>query len=466
MMKPVPYAVLAWAPLAWILACSSTTAHSDAPGGGAGGTTGATGGTAADTGGSGGTDAGGTGGAGGSGAVGGSGASGGTGGGAGTSSGGGAGRGTGGSGGSVSGAGGAGGASAGQAGMLGTSGGSAGAGTGGSAGSGMGGTLPPLHVEGTAIKDPNGKTIVLRGFDLPDIGTLYANAMSNASGITARIDTSLAAGLTAHVIRLPVYPRTVANSGSPSYSPAPYPLGTTAPVGMHQTLSEDDYVSKILQPAVDYTAQKGIYAIIDYHQIDDATGQSGMDAVTFWQKIAPIYANDNHVIFEPFNEPVNTSTPWSTFKTTVQSFIDTIRTAAPNNLIIVPSMIWDQRPGDAASDPPSGTNFVYTAHVYPGNWSMSFQQQVATAAAVAPVFFSEWGFVQNGSDKNLGTSDANWGPDFQMIVDGNGASWSAWVADGSWTPPLFANQALSSLSAFGMFTATWLQSKTTSDWVF
>jgi hypothetical protein len=352
--------------------------------------------------------------------------------------------------------------------MSGMNGGGAGAGggMGGSAGTGTGGGLPPLHVDGKAIKDPNGKTIVLRGFDLPDIGTLYANANGNASGITERIDTTLAAGLTAHVIRLPVYPRTVANGGSPSYSPAPYPLGPTAPRGMPQALSEDDYISKLLKPAVDYTAQKGAYAIIDYHQIDDATGQSGMDAVTFWQKVAPVFAGDDHVIFEPFNEPIDTTTPWSTFKTTVQSFIDAIRAAAPNNIIIVPSMIWDQRPGDAASDPPTGSNFVYTAHVYPGNWSTSFQEQVATAAAVAPVFFSEWGYVQNGSDKNLGTSDANWGPNFQMIVDANGASWSAWVADGSWSPPLFGDKMLSSLSAYGMFTATWLQSKATSDWVF
>jgi len=466
MMKPVPHFAFAWAPLAWVLACSGSQAPSD---GSAGGSGGSTGGTVADpTGGSGGSGVGGSsGGSGGSGVGGSVGGTGATGGGSGAGSGGSAGQPTSGSGGSVSGSGGGAGTAAGHAGMGGTSGSGQGpGGMGGSAGTGMGGSLPPLHVDGTAIKDPNGKTIVLRGFDLPDIGTLYANANSNASGITARIDTTLAAGLTAHVIRLPVYPRTVANGGSPSYSPAPYPVGAMAPRGMPQALTEDDYISKILKPAVDYTAQKGAYAIIDYHQIDDATGQSGMDAVTFWQKVAPAFASDNHVIFEPFNEPINTTATWSTFKSTVQSFIDTIRAAAPNNIIIVPSTTWDQHPGDAASDPPTGSNFVYTAHVYPGNWSTSFQQQVTTAAAAAPVFFSEWGYVQDGSDKNLGTSDANWGPNFQMIVDANGASWSAWVADGSWSPPLFGDKMLSSLSAYGMFTATWLQSKATNDWVF
>jgi hypothetical protein len=334
-----------------------------------------------------------------------------------------------------------------------------------SGGAGGGGALPPLHVEGPNIKDPNGKTIVLRGFDVPDLGTLYGSG-PDASGITGRIDKALASGLTGHVVRLAVYPRTTFNSGYPFYSPIPFPVGQAAPMGMHQDISQADYVAKLLKPAVDYALQNKLYAIIDYHQIDDASGQSGMDAVTFWQYVAPLFASYDNVIFEPFNEPVDTKSSWATFKTTVQTFVDAIRAAAPNNLIVVPSMNWDQKPGDAASSPPSGSNFVYAAHVYPGNWAAGFQQQVATAAAVAPIFFTEWGYVLNGSDKNLGTADMNWGPAFQTLVDGNGASWSAWVADGSWTPNLFTNPTLSSLTPFGTFTASWLAGKATSDWVF
>ncbi|HEV8550743.1 MAG TPA: cellulase family glycosylhydrolase [Polyangiaceae bacterium] len=373
----------------------------------------------------------------------------------GTSSGGGAGK-TNGSGGAGSGGTSSGGASA----TGGMGGGSAGASGGTTSG------LPPLHVDGPAIKDPNGKTIVLRGVDVPDLGTLYANGGQNVSGVTGRIDKVLAAGMNAHVIRLAVYPRTCFNGSSPFYSPVPFPVGQMAPAGMHQDLSQDDYFSKILVPSVEYAQQKNMYAIIDYHQIDDATGQSGADAVTFWQAVAPKFASYDNVIFEPFNEPIDTATPWSTFKTTVQTLIDAIRAGAPNNLIVVPSMSWDQHPGDAASSAPSGSNLVYTAHVYPGNWNTNFKQQVTTAVALAPVFFTEWGYVQDGKDKNLGTSDANWGTDFQALLDMNGSSWSAWVADSSWTPNLFADMALSSLTPFGTLTATWLTAKAPNDWVF
>jgi hypothetical protein len=454
MLKPVPYRRFLLGTVV-LAACSGTPTKSDATGG-----EGGSGGTGAPATGSGGTSSSGAG----AGATGGSlPGSGGTSAGSGGSSGGSAGKAN--VGGALPGGAGAGGR-AGSSGMV------AGAGAGGAPGGGSGPSggmgqtggasssgTPALHVDGPTIKDPNGNVVVLRGFDVPDLGTLYSDAGQNASGITARIDTALAAGLAGHVVRLAVYPRTCFNSMYPFYSPVPYPVGQAAPTGMHQDISEADYISKILKPAVDYLQSKNMYAIIDYHQIDDATGQSGTDAVTFWQTVAPAFASYDNVLFEPFNEPINTMSTWATFKTSVQSFIDAIRTAAPNNLIVVPSMSWDQHPGDAASSPPTGSNFVYTAHVYPGNWNDTFKQQVATAAAVAPVFFTEWGYILNGSDRNLGTMDANWGPDFQTLVDMNGASWSAWVADGSWTPNLFADKTLGSLSAYGMFTATWLASK-------
>ncbi|HWA75424.1 MAG TPA: glycoside hydrolase family 5 protein [Polyangiaceae bacterium] len=348
-----------------------------------------------------------------------------------------------------------------------TSGGSVTGGTPGAAGGSTPGALPPLHVDGPLIKDPNGKTIVLRGLSLIDIGTLYYSASQNASGITARIDKLLAAGLKPHVVRLPVYPRTCTNpAGQPFYSVAPFPVGPMAPTGTHVALSNDDYLNKVLKPAVDYATQKKLYVIIDYHQIDNTTGQSASDAITFWQYMADKFAGYPNVLYEAYNEPIDSATPWATFKPRAQGFVDTIRAGAPNNLIIVSSMSYAQRPGDAAASPLSGSNLAYSAHIYPGNWNTGFQNQVASAVTKVPVVISEWGYVQNGSDTNLGTSDANWGTSLQTLVDGNGASWTAWVADDSWTPNMFtARSNLATLSPFGTLTKTWLEAKANSDWV-
>jgi endoglucanase len=345
------------------------------------------------------------------------------------------------------------------------SGGQAGsAGIRGSAGTSVTGTLPALHTEGPAIKDPSGKSIILRGVSLPDIGTLWAYNSKSPAGITGRIDKIIASGMTPRAIRLPVYPRTCANAGYQSFnSPAPFPVGT--PGGSQTALTEDEYLSQLLKPAVDYVTDKGMYAIIDFHQIDNTDGQSAADATAFWRYLAGKFADYPNVIYEAFNEPVDTSTNWTTFKPRAQTWIDTIRAVAPENLIVISSMSWAQKPGDASDSPLTGTNLVYSAHIYPGNLTAAFRQQVEKAVTKVPVFITEWGYIQNGSDQNLGTADPNWGPDFRVWIDGIGASWIAWVTDNAWTPNMFTNQGMTALSEFGTLTQNWLSEKASSDWV-
>ena len=360
---------------------------------------------------------------------------------------------------------------AGTTGAAGTGGGGRGgaSGTGGSpiggnggAGASGGAGLPQLTVNGTKLQDPSGKTIILRGSSLIDIGALYYYAGQNISGITTRMEKVAAAGVQGHAVRLPVYPKIDYNGGYPTCSPCPYPVGTGPAASCTPTtpVSASDYVAKILKPAVDYATSKNLYVIIDFHQIDNATtGKSAADATTFWTDIAPRFASYTNVIYEPFNEPLDTVTTWAALKPVVQGWINTIRAVAPKNIIIVPSNNWDQRPGDASSDPPTGTNLMYTAHVYPSNWKSGngFETQVATAVTKAPVFMTEWGYDRS--------DPASWGTALQTTIDGNGASWTAWVTDNAWTPSMFADSSLTTLTSFGTLVKTWLTAKANSDWI-
>jgi len=322
----------------------------------------------------------------------------------------------------------------------------------GSAGMGNSGGLPWLTVNGNKLQDPTGTTIILRGSSLIDIGSLYWYGGQSAAGITARMDKVAAAGVQGHVVRLPVYPKVDYNTGGdPACSPCPYPVGTgpIASCTPKAPLSAADYVTKVLKPAVDYATSKNLYVIIDYHQIDNAsTGTSVADAVTFWTDIAPKFASASNVLYEAFNEPIDANVGWSALKPAVQRLIDTIRAGAPKNIIIVPSNAWDQHPGDAVSDPPTGTNLMYTAHIYANNWNAAFQSQVAKATAKAPVFISEWGYA-NSDPSSFGTS-------LQTTVNGDGASWTAWVTDNGWTPSMFADPNLTTLTNFGTLVKSWL----------
>lgn len=324
---------------------------------------------------------------------------------------------------------------------------------------GSSGGPPALTVVGNKLQDPSGNTVVLRGASLIDIGAIYTYGGAGPSAVADRIDKLVAAGIQGDVVRLPVYPEIDYNGGYPYCPPLPYPVGSGPPTtcSARTPMSATDYVAHVLKPAVDTATSRGLYVIIDHHQIDNATtGTSAADATTFWTDVAPLFASYTNVIYEPFNEPIDTSARWADLKPVVQGWIDTIRAAAPNNIIIVPSTSYDQHPGDAASDPPSGTNLMYTAHIYPQNWGPGFMAQLATATAKAPVFITEWGYTVSSGTSVDDTSSPTWGTDFQTVVDGDGASWTAWVADNAWTPSLFADPGLTQLTNFGMLVQGWL----------
>ena len=185
--------------------------------------------------------------------------------------------------------------------------------TGGQASSGTSGSsLPRLKVNGNKLQDPSGKTVVLRGSSLIDIGALYKNGGNSIKGITDRMEKLVAAGVQGHVVRFPVYPKIDYNGGYPYCSPLPYPVGTGPGTSCSPSspMTAEEYVSKVLRPAVEYATSKSLYVIIDYHQIDDATkGTSVADANTFWADIAPRFADDSNVIYEPFNEPITWPQP-------------------------------------------------------------------------------------------------------------------------------------------------------------
>jgi hypothetical protein len=327
-------------------------------------------------------------------------------------------------------------------------------------------SLPALHVDGNAIKDPAGDTVILRGVAIPDIGALNLYG-GGTSGVSSRIDEIIATStpsLDSHVVRMPVYPETDFNAGYPYYSPQPYPVGTPAPSGTTVTLlSATDYINNVLKPAVDYATSKNLYVIIDFHQIDDVTsGTNGSSAaaVTFWTTVAPVFSSYSNVIYEAFNEPIDyTLNGWNTaFQTAAQSWVTAIRAGAPNNLIIVGSPSWSQHPEGAIAYPLTGGNLVFTAHIYPGNFPGSgnvFENHVKTAIAKVPVFISEWGYqIGSSTTDNLSTPDDTWATNLQTFVKGNGASWTGWIADSAWTPSMFATDG--GLSDFGTFVQSWL----------
>ena len=227
-----------------------------------------------------------------------------------------------------------------------------------------------------------------------------------------------------------------------------------------------DYVTQVLRPAMDYARSKNLYAIIDYHQIDNAiSGTSAADAKTFWTDMAAQFAATQNVLYEPFNEPIDTSASLVDVEADRAGLDRHHPRRAPSNIIIVPSNAWDQHPGDAASNPPTGTNLMYTAHIYPVNWSTAFQSQVARRGRERADVRHRMG-IHHANQTGVPYTPSERGAGFQTTVNGDGASWigvgDRQRVDAEHVQPTPRSRTLTD---FGTLVKSWLASKASSDWV-
>jgi len=302
--------------------------------------------------------------------------------------------------------------------------------------------LSPLHTDGRFIKDSTGRTVILRGVavaDLMELDTMRA-PMNVATLLDLISDASQ--GWYARVVRLTVYP--------PDYLPDP-----------------DGYFANYLQPAVDHATARGLYAIVDWHEIGDAA-PADQETRQFWAKAAPAFASYSNVLYEVFNESEDLGdTSWATWKANAQPWVDQIRRDAPDNIILIGAPFWTQDIGDAVTDPFAGSNLAYVGHIYPGIspsvWGPggAFTQ----VAAARPMMITEWGYRDGGTDPTSGTQ-ASFGDPLRAWVEAQRIGWTAWCADTIWDSTMFNADDWSlrvGPGEMGGFTKDWLAEKKDAD---
>jgi endoglucanase len=274
---------------------------------------------------------------------------------------------------------------------------------------------PWLHTEGNKIKDPLGNEVRIRGLDVQDIKLQKLDATVGLYGLINRLTDS-----------------TDASASSPGWFPKA--IRFTINPGITDF---EEYYTTVLRPAVDSATKRGQYIILDNHFIADIFGNIEYTN-NFWTYMAPRFRNESNVMFEVYNEPINMNMSWGQFKPYMQDWVDLIRKYAPHNLILAGSPMWDQRMGDAATDPLVGENIVYVAHIYPIHWNTAWNRaEVERAASAVPVILSEWGFRKGASVSDLrGTVDV-YGTQIMQWADTYGLSWTAWCADNDWEPAMF-----------------------------
>ena len=281
--------------------------------------------------------------------------------------------------------------------------------------------LPLIKVQGNKFVDPDGKTVLFRGMSISDPDKVEHQGHWNKQHFEKIKEWG------ATLIRIPVHP-----------------------VAWRER-TQNEYF-KLLDQAVEWCTELGIYIIIDWHSIGNL--QSGLfqdpmyntsmtETNEFWRAISFRYMGNTTVAFyEIFNEPTlfrgflgNGS--WDEWKKINENIISLIRAYDKEKIPLVAGFDWayDLTPLNYA--PINAEGIGYVTHPYPMKrkppYEMKWEQDYGFAADKYPVIATEIGF---GSEKEYETVGLTYGRTIIPYLEKKGISWLAWVFDPEWGPQL------------------------------
>ncbi|MEO5816096.1 MAG: glycoside hydrolase family 5 protein [Gemmatimonadaceae bacterium] len=189
-------------------------------------------------------------------------------------------------------------------------------------------------------------------------------------------------------------------------------------------LRHPDAETKKAEAVIDAAVKLGIYVIVDWHSHNPEPEA----AKKFFSYIASKYGKLPNIIYEPWNEPLDTH-DWSTvIKPYHLAVIAAIRARDKTNLVVAGTQTWSQDVDKAAADPLPFTNVAYTLHFYAGTHRQSLRDKATLAMSRgAALFVTEWG---TGSADGNGMLDSTETRKWIAFMDQHKLSWANWsVAD-------------------------------------
>jgi len=279
--------------------------------------------------------------------------------------------------------------------------------------------LPVIQVKGNKFVDEQGKTVLFRGVSISDPDKIENQGNWNRNLFVKLNEFGV------KLVRIPVHP-----------------------IAWRERTTEG-YL-KLLDQAVEWATEQGIYIIIDWHTIgnlktglfqDPMYNTSMTETFDFWRTIAKRYAENNTIAFyELFNEPTTFSNQlgyisWDEWKTINEQMITLVRAFDKTTIPMVAGFDWAYDLTPLLQSPINAEGICYVTHPYPNKRSKPYEpkweENFGFAAGKYPVVATEIGFTMDDKAVNneYGTAIINY-------LEAKGISWVAWVVDPEWTPSM------------------------------
>ncbi|MDC3416724.1 carbohydrate-binding domain-containing protein [Aquibacillus salsiterrae] len=208
-------------------------------------------------------------------------------------------------------------------------------------------------------------------------------------------------------------------------------------VGEDGYASNQELMKQRVIDGIELAKENDMYVIVDWHvhAPGDPNAEMYSGAMDFFKEISSLYPNDPNIIYELANEPSSNNTDgpgitndaegWQSVKSYAEPIIQMLRDNGNDNLVIVGTPNWSQRPDLAADNPIDDNNTAYTAHFYTGTHNDGYVQgniQYALENGVA-VFVTEWGTSEASGNNGPFLDEADAWLDY---LNDNNISWVNW----------------------------------------
>lgn len=214
-------------------------------------------------------------------------------------------------------------------------------------------------------------------------------------------------------------------------------------VGENGYATNPEVKQKLIE-GIELAIKHDMYVIVDWHvhAPGDPNEEVYSGALEFFDEISTKYKDVPNIIYEVANEPssnsnggngvTNDEAGWNAVKSYAEPIIEKIRENGAENIVIVGSPNWSQRPDLAADNPINDENTMYTVHFYTGSHpaaaDSSDRENVMSNARYAlengvAVFATEWGTSEANGNNGPYLDEADVWINF---LNENNISWANW----------------------------------------